>query len=249
MNLSKNNNLITGFIKYSMAQNKNLYIIAAVVLSFVTLGNIVYTIINYSLFSDASIDTIYYGMSLGTPICLWTTVILMFIAAFISVSKTNINRMLKFPLSREALTIGSFINIILNAFIMLFMVIIVIFTETIFAHIFSSFFQNVELVNDMTLKNFLTGLWLTLSIIILTASIARCLGIYFFRFFPQTPIILCILIMLISIVPFLGRIFFKGIINLYDEPSFLLFSIKIWLLIILVSAVSYLPLRKMEVTL
>lgn len=244
-----NKNALAGFVKYSILQNKNLYIIAAAVLSFITFGNIIYTLINYGQFSKGSVDTVYYGMSLGAPVCFWVTAGLLFISGFFSAAKSNINRMLKFPLSREAYTIGSFIYLVLNALIMAGMVLVAILAETAFANIFASSFKNVELVNDMTLKNFLAGLWLSLSIIILTASIAWCLGIYFFKYFPLTPVVLCILIVLILFVPFFGRIFTKGITSLYNEPSLILISIKLWLMIILVYAVSYLPIRKLEVTL
>jgi hypothetical protein len=231
---------VSGFTKYSLLQYKRFFIIAAVVMLLLVLENLAYTLISYFKFLKDSSEIPYVGMSVVASFGVAIVAVLLALMTFFSATKAKLSQKLSLPISRESFAAANFINILLSTFILFLMVIVMILIETLFGKIFSIFFKDVVLINDITIGNFAAGLWASVSYVVLAASLAYCVGIYLFQHPVRIGILLSIIIILISIFPPSGKWIF--------ESSIVIFSIKIWLLIIVTHVISYFPLRKMEVT-
>jgi hypothetical protein len=238
----KSKRALKGFVEYTLSKYRKLFVITAVILIMLTLENVIYTISSYFKFTKASSDIPYVGMSIGTTYGYFIVMGLLSIYMFFTATKKNVSRGLRLPLSREVFAVGNFVNLVTCTLILLVMLLVMILMEGIFGNVLSACSNYVLLVNEMTLQNFITGLWISVSYMVLAASVAYCLGIYFFRYTIFMIIMLTILVSLICL-------FLPSANFLFGESSVAIFSVKVWVLIIATHVVSYLPLRKMEVTL
>lgn len=231
-----------GLAGYMLSDYKRMFLLAAVLLAFNTIENIVYTLATYKKFSVSSSDFPYFGVSIGASIGVGIVVCMLAARIFMSTTKKNISYRLRLPINRRVLAVGNFVNIVSSTVLLLLMIIAAILVEEIFGRILSAVGKDVILLQEMNLLNFIEGFWVTASFMILIASLAYCIGIYFFRYTILTTLILAILISLISIFPsYVGKLFY--------ESSILIFSIKVWLMVIALQVISYLPLKKAEVNL
>ncbi len=231
---------ILGLMKYMRLQYKKLFIITIVILSALILENMGYTLFTYAKFKTQVSEFPYFGISVGGYFGAAIIAILLSCMTFFSASKTKITQKLRLPVSREIFALCNFLNILVNAAILLWMVVVSMLIETLLGKLFSLNFDNVIFVNNVTFGDFKTGLWLSISYVILAASFAYCLGIFIFRYPIQTVIVIGIIISLISLFP-------AFVMSIIGEASIVLVSIKTWLLILFLNLSAYLPLRKMEV--
>lgn len=243
----KSKRAFKGYIEYSLMQHKNVFLIASIILAFLTLSNVILTFIQYGSYPQASPGEVVSGMSYGLTIGLSIAAAVFAVAAFLSATDRKITAKLKFPLSRQVFAAGNLASLLASAGILLMMVMAASILETIFGNVFASIHKDAVLINNITLENYLTGLWVSASYMVLVASVAYCLGMYFFRYIKTVSVILVLAICFVTLYSPAGKAVLNGFYWLAGEPSMVLFSIKAWVLIGALHLISYLPLKRMEV--
>jgi len=177
----------------------------------------------------------------------FTMLITLSIAFFVSTCKTEVLSQFVWPINSRVYAVGNFVVMLACALAAVSGVSALLLIEVLPAMILKLVLKDFILVNNLTVQNFIEGFWVSFCHIMFSASFSYFVGMYFFR---HKIIIGALALVLANLSSFPAvRAAYSGMYNfIYGKhSSIMLFSLKIWLVILLLHILSYIPLKRMEV--
>jgi hypothetical protein len=207
------------------------------------------SIANFTAFSVTRVKLPETNITASTNILTMgfiTVLITLSIAVFSTISNTELNKQFVWPVSRSVYAAGCFIYILYSAVVFISGISVMLLLELLPAAVLKLMFSDILFINVLTVENFITGFWVSLTYLVLVVSAVYCLGMYFYRNKIIVSIIYGTLLILTSI-PVFRDIYAQVFQVILFEQSVILFSIKAWLAIAALHAAAYIPLKRMEV--
>lgn len=173
--------------------------------------------------------------------------ITLIIMGFQFTSNKEMSRVFAFPMSRKVLALGSFIEIIGVAFAFTYVIAVIGGFEALLGRILSSLFPRLLFSSYATLGSYAAGFWISASYLVLFMSASYAVGRFFHRFKIPT-----VAFFTLGVITFF--VFPSTFVKVLEASKFFLYeqslntlSLKIWVSVVALHALSAFPLIRMEV--
>lgn len=216
------------------------YIVAAFISIAIIVNSLLVMILSLAGVSGNSyIDSLSLGLLAST--------VLLIIISINAVWGKTLNSSFTFPVNRIIYCIGNFISLLFITFNLLLIISVGQVFELLISGIIARTFNNMVMINMITMEAYLKGFFITFSYLVAIASLVYCIAAFCFRFKLPAVIALSAVIGIAFIFGMSRNAMYQAMMYFIGEQSMAALGLKLWLASMILQLLAYIPFRKAEV--